>query len=213
MKKLFFLLLTLLSFSAQSQDLEDKVLSEKKLLHDKGVDTIIRFDNEYLHIPEKYKISGLGKMVVMQEAYLFYKFRGIGMVSKCIYYGDTSGFNVDVAVLNAIKLNCDSLFEFAAFNLDKFKQEKIYPFVYKRKQGYDSVFNILSVSHPSNFVVEINFKKESFRKSLTLDNIEERKLDLKNLNYAYNSNTTIYQIFLMIQGMIKPIEKSFSYGN
>ncbi|MDH7461378.1 hypothetical protein QEG73_08805 [Chitinophagaceae bacterium 26-R-25] len=213
MKKIIILLFSFFSFSAHSQSIDDKVASEVTALRRKGVSMVVRFDSDRWGTPLVYKIQGLGEVMVDQEVYLFYKFNGQGMVMKCVSYHDSIGVNSYITALQPITLNCDSLLNYASRNLKKFEREKIYPFIYKRNKDGDSSYNWLWGFHPTDLVIEIYLEADYFRNNLRLDDVEQYglKKEVENLNYAYNSNTSTYKIFLMIQDLIQPIERKFSY--
>lgn len=215
MKKLFILLLCVISFSAKSQSLDDKVVSEISLLHKNGVDTIVQFSDGWgATAIDVYKIPGLGEVMVAGRSYLFYKLRGESMVTKCIYYSDNKGEKIYVATLDPLKIDCDSLLSFASANLQKFKGEKIYPFIYKWRHDGDSSYAWLQISDKTYYYVGIDTPHESERKVVDPDDVEKLSLkgEAENLNYIYNSNTTIYKIYVMAQNLVIPIERKFTYG-
>jgi hypothetical protein len=214
MQKLIFLLFCICSFSSKSQDLEGGSEKAIRELRAKGVDTVVQFDNWYSRVASLRKVQGLGEIVLLQEKYLFYKLNGVGMAAKCIYYGDANGVTFHEVTSNPQKVNCDSLFRYVAFNFEKYKQDKIYPFVYKWKNERDSAYIYLWGSHPSDVSVVIDLPTQSYKKELRLDDVEELGIGrrVENLNYNYNSNTAIYKIYLMVQGLIEPIQEKFTYG-
>ncbi|MBV4358360.1 hypothetical protein [Pinibacter aurantiacus] len=213
MKKIIILLFSFFSFSAHSQSIDDKVASEVTALRRKGVSMVVRFDNDRHGVPAVYKIQGLGEVMVDQEIYLFYKFNQQDMVMKCINYYDSTGSNSYVATLPPLTISCDSLLGYASRNLGKFKGEKIYPFIYKWKHDGDSSYSWLWGSHPTDLVIEIYLEADYFRNNLRLDDVDQfgPKKEVENLNYAHNSNTATYKIFLMIKDLVEPIERKFSY--
>jgi hypothetical protein len=190
-------------------------LNEIISLRKKGVDTIVQFADGCCFSPVVYTIQGLGEVMVAKESYLFYKLHGAGMVTKCIYYSDNKGEINYVATLNPLKIDCDSLLTFASANFEKFRNEKIYPFIYKHKSDGDSSLSWLQYSDASYFYIGIDTKKESERKGLDPFDVEREKLkgEIENLNYTYNSSTSIFKIYMMAQQLIKSIEEKFSYGN
>ncbi|MDI3319493.1 hypothetical protein [Pinibacter soli] len=215
MRKLFILLLCLISFSVKSQSLEDMVSNEIISLHKKGVDTIVQFtDGCCAPAVNVYKIPGLGEVMVAGRSYLFYKLHGVGMVTKCIYYSDNKGEKINVATLNPLKIECDSLLSFASASFQKFRQEKIYPFIYEWKHDGDSSYVWLHGFDRTYYYVGIETNNESERKIVDPDDVEKLSLngEAENLNYRYNSNTSIYKIYLTAQRLIEPIERKFIYG-
>ncbi|HSZ84940.1 MAG TPA: hypothetical protein VK787_02855 [Puia sp.] len=111
----------------------------------------------FSHVPNFSGMSGLGKVIGFEFAYIVFKQRNKVYSKKIVsYYKENDTATPAVAVSSIVIADNDSIFILLSKSIKEIENEEIYPFIYQFKDSAKGLvyYEILSESHPSNFVIE-----------------------------------------------------------
>ncbi|NII27973.1 hypothetical protein HB364_23010 [Pseudoflavitalea sp. X16] len=177
-------------------------------------------DTIYFALPFRYSyndsIPGIGRPLLPDIGYVLVR-SGNKVVSwKYISYCNGDCTNFLSATSDWIYLDNDTLFSWLSKNLERIRQEELHPFIYQTKEHNLVYYEPLQSSHQEavTFFISIGGSGKEIRKNINLRHVEQHTGQgyMKNINYAYNSNTRLYRLYLMLEQRFKAWDMKYTFS-
>jgi hypothetical protein len=183
--KIRFLLSAAMLFLSTNIGAQTKTISEIiDSLRNKSIDTLIRRHIDYNgpFYGEKHEY------IIWQES---------ANVKILDYSMDNSGENPHYNFKTAGK---DSIFSYLNDSLKSILKDHIFPFITKIPSGDTFYYTSLNSNHPSILNLNVECKTGIiFIFSEDIDTIKREKIGLINLNYPYNSKTSLFKLIESVE--------------
>jgi len=192
-----------------------------KSLRLKQVDTIILFSpSTNALVPNFDTIKGIGPIAIFSNDYLLYSHNSTNYIQKIIK--GSSGYNDSVksVISKPLIIHNDSLYKWLKLCIPKIKDEHFLPFVCKYKLNGMTVYDECGESEALSYDIIVYLKNDSIkkyfqefvtRKTLMENSPKFSSYDRENLNYRYNSQTTLYKFYRRINKLIEVIDSRFDF--
>ena len=206
--RIFFFLLIITSSVFSQDKLYDFVDSNIAALKQQKVDPIIVIGPEqYPMIIVGIELSNHRQLGIWESYYYFYQLANETFLIKCIEAYDENDPHM-ILKSKPIKIKNDSLFQWLSFNDSLISRESVLPFIYQDTVKGIPFYNNALRMHAFPYSIEISHinKSRSFtfeRIAMQLHIIEEDPSSNQNLNYLFNSQTSIFKLYYKIEKILK----------
>jgi hypothetical protein len=185
----------------------------KKLLTNK-TDTVIRFELPRSRVPITKKIEGIGKVMCFATGYIFYCQQNNLLCQTFIEYCDSNCQNFKSSMSKPLRMTNHELPKFINSNYGRLEKENIYPFIMKSFDTtvHKDIYTTLYSSHPPISLIGVYTKTDDLIKTINEDDLEKSIHNMpENINYDYNIQTKLRQLYILLNAIIENIDGKFKF--
>jgi hypothetical protein len=178
-------------------------------------------DTIYFSLPFDYfyndSMPGIGRPLLPDIGYVMVR-AGNKIVSwKYISYCNSDCSSFLSATSDWLYLDNDTLFTWLGKHLETIRNEELRPFIYQTKQGNHTFYEPYEHPHQARvtFFISITTSGKEIRKNINLDLVKKQTLHgfkIRNLNHPYNTNTKLYQLYLMLEQRFKAWDMKYTFS-